>query len=555
MRVDESGAQKVSAWYRGRDILATVLAMLPLPIYERLSNDGGAVPAKAHPLYDVLHDKPNEWQDSFQWRRQKMYHLVDYGNGYDFIVPGGRGFVDQLHPIHPTLVTPTQLDSGRVVYRVRNPKTAQSVTYTQDEIFHLRGASDDGVVGKGILEVARTSLGTAIATESYAAGIFGKGTLNGGVITVPGLLDEEASKRMAKSWVTAVGDWHLPKILEEGSKWVESKMTPEDAQMLLSRKFSVDDMARWLGVSRMMLENNDPSFGNAEQFDQNFITYTMGPWLSLFEFAIGDQLILNPSRFYVQFTREAIVRGALAVRWNAHVQAVNAGIKTVDEVRAVENLNKRGGKADELRDPKNITGNSAADPSASGEPPADQPADDPPPPPTKKAPPAAASSDARVRAIVTASAARLLRKEQFASEKAALKYAGDSAGFAGWATAFYASHQPTVAQAMQISALEAELYCDSQRDDLIAHGLIAAETWNTDYLVGLSLDAPRPDPATVALLALASKPEARVTIESGAVQVHPSSVTVHQPPAKPTKKKITFQKRDGEPTGATIEET
>jgi phage portal protein BeeE len=64
-------------------------------------------------------------------------------------------------------------------------------------------------------------------------------------------------------------------------------MTPEDAQMLLSRKHSVDDVARWLGVPRQMLENSDPSFGNAEQFDQNFITYSMGGWLSLFEFGVN----------------------------------------------------------------------------------------------------------------------------------------------------------------------------------------------------------------------------------------------------------------------------
>jgi phage portal protein BeeE len=101
----------------------------------------------------------------------------------------------------------------------------------------------------------------------------------------------------------------MPKVLEQGSKFVANELTPEDAQMLLSRKYTVDDIARWLGVPRLMLENSDPSFGNAEQFTQNFIDFNMGPWLSLWEFAISDQLILAPQKYFARFTRQALVRG------------------------------------------------------------------------------------------------------------------------------------------------------------------------------------------------------------------------------------------------------
>jgi HK97 family phage portal protein len=489
VRVDVDQAKKLSAWYRGRDILATVLAMLPLPVLERLPNDGGSQAAPGHPLYNVLHDKPNAWQDSFQWRRQKMFHLIDHGNSYDWIVPGARGFADQLCPIDPRLVTPKQQSTtlpngavvpGRVLYDVKHPKTNITKTFTQDEVFHLRGASDDGVVGKGILEYARSSLGTALATESYAANIFSRGTLNGGVIENPGLLDPDASKRMARSFITAAKDWHLPKVLEQGSKFVKNDMTPEDFQMLLSRKFTVDDIARWLGIPRHMLENSDPSFGNAEQFNQNFIDYSMGPWLSLWEFAISDQLILATHKYFAQFTRQALVRGNLKDRVEAHVAMVNAGIESVDEARAVEDKPKRGGKADELREPQNITGKPAA--AAPGDKPNG----------SAKPPTRAGSDDARVRGIVTESAARLLRKEIAAAQKAAIKFAAEAGGWEGWATSFYAGHVSLVAKAMQLDAPIAELYCDSQRDALITDGIAAAETWTTDYLVGLALDAPRP---------------------------------------------------------------
>lgn len=467
-RVDADSAQKLSAWYRGRMILGTVLAMLPFPVYRRLPNDGGSEVASDHPLYDVLHDTPNQGQDSFQWRRDQVFNVIDHGWAYDWIVPGARGFVHELHPIHPRLVTPEQVkrgpNRGRYLFHVRDEQSGQTSVHTQDEIFYLRGAD-----GKGILEYARTSLGTAMANESYAANIFGRGTLNGGYIKVTGVLNDDAARRMAKSFVTRPGEQHLPKVLEQGSEFTPNTMTPEDAQMLLSRKFSVDDVARWLGIPRQMLENSDPSFGNAEQFDESFITYSLGGWLSLFEFAVNGQLILAPKTYYAEFTRDAIARGKLIDRWNVHVASVNAGIKTVDEARRKEGLNARGGKADELREPQNITGKpTAAIPDS-------QPAK-------------GGQSTPKAHAIVIESASRLLLKEVAEVQKLAVKHAANADAFAIAVTEFYVGHAPRVAQWLQMPQEDAERYCAGQAAQLVVGSWLSAlETWKSqDYAAGLA---------------------------------------------------------------------
>lgn len=460
MRVDAESAQKISAFYRGVDLLSTALAMLPLKLYRRLPADAGAETAKGHPLYDVLHRKPNGWQDSFSWRRMKMRHLICHGNAYDLVMAGRRGAVDQLWPIHPAQVTPTQLQSGLVTYAVRDSVTGQSRQYTQDEVFHLRGASDDGVAGKSVLAYARDSIGTALSTESYAAKVFSRGTLNGGVIAVPGLLNEDASKRMARSFVTATGDWHLPKVLEQGAAWTESKMTPEDAQMLLSRKFSIDDIARWLGVPPHMIGSLDRSTNNnIEHQGQEFVTYSLGPWLSLWEFAINDQLIIAPDAYFAEFERDALVRGDLAARWQAHQIAVSTGTYTRNEVRRMENKNKLPG-LDTPLDPAHLTGKPSG--------PALEPDED---------------DDAarQARAIVVSSAARLLRKEAAALSTAAKRHAADTDGWAVAVTEFYARHAALVADTLQVSAADAGAYCADQARQAL-DGIAAIAAWTEpDY--------------------------------------------------------------------------
>ncbi len=477
--VDADGARKLSAWYRGRDILATCLAMLPLPVLQRLPNDGGSLPARSHPLYTILHDQPNDLMDSFQWRRLKMYNLIDAGNGYDFIVPGPRGAVDQLQHVPARLVTPELVSSGRKVFHIRDEKTARTTTYSQDRVFHLCGASDDGVTGKGILQFARENLGTALATESYSARIFSNGAMRAGSVTVPGKMDSTAMKDLAQSMKTAMGDWHLPSVLTNGATYAPNTMTPEDAQMILSKKHSVDDIARWLGIPRMMLENSDPSFGNAEQFDDNFLTYSIGQWLSLFEFACNSQLVLVPQKYYVEFTRDAFSRAKFLERWTGHVAAVNAGIKSVDEVRSKEGLNTRGGAADDLRQPQNITGKPTTTAPAQGRPTM----------PAALTPteaialldalaPAAPVASARARAIVDAAAVALVTKEiEKIQTRAVQMAAGTKEAWAGWVRGFYSKHAALVVEMLQVTPTQARAYCQQHADQVLAEGLAVLETW------------------------------------------------------------------------------
>ncbi len=478
--IDAEAAQKISAWYRGKDILSTSLAMLPLKTWERLPNEKGAKVARQQPLYDVLHTKPNPWQDSFQWRRMSMRHLIDYGAAYSVIKEGRRGFVDELWPLHPLNVTPELLPSGRMIYHVRDVKTSQTTHYTQDEVFRLLGASDDGVTSKGVLQYARESLGTARAVESYASNVFGRGTINGGIVHVPTKLDSEASKRMALSFKTAAGDWGLPKVLEQAATWTPSDMSPEDFQMIVSRQFSVTDISRWLGLPPHMLGDlAKSSFSNIEHQGQEFVTYSLGPWLSLWEFACSDQLVLNTERFYVEFERDALVRGDIATRWAAHVASVNAGIVTVDEVRDVENKNRRGGEADELRVPQNIA----------GKPTTGDPSEAPPVPKKKPAPVPVEDDDAdQARAIVVESASRILRKEIKAVQKFAVQFASNEDAFADALTAFYSKHVELLRESLLMPESQANAYCSGQASQVLQHGIAVVESlWmEPTYAKGLA---------------------------------------------------------------------
>lgn len=477
-KVDAEGARKISAWYRGRDILATSLAMLPLQVYRRLPDDGGRELATSHPIYDLLHEKPAPGSDSFQYKRQAMFDVIDDGWFYAEIVPGPRGFVDTLPRVDPKTVTPERIKNGPLKgqwkFTVRDPETHQPKVYREDQMFYLRGAE-----GKGILQYARDSLGLGLVLDNYASKIFSRGSLNAGYVETPGSMpDDEAMRRFARQFITPVGDWHFPKVIPFGAKFATgaAPLDPEKSQMILSRKFSVIDIARWLGLPAHMLNEVDTAgVTGLEQKGQEFVTFNLGGWLSMWEFAINDQLILNDT-YYAEFTREALSRADMEARSNYDVESVNSGIETADEIRVRRNLKKMGGKAGELREPQNITGKGAV-----GGPQDNQR-------PGRKGDPAD-----KAEAIVIATAARVIDKEVGVVRKLAVQHSRSGDAFAAAIAEFYQQHVGFVTKLLQMSALDAEAYCSQQAAQVLEHGVAAVESWTTEHyahgLAGWALES------------------------------------------------------------------
>jgi HK97 family phage portal protein len=493
MSVTPDGALRVSAVFAAVRLLADTLAALPLLVYRRLPNNGGKERAPDHPLYDVLHTQPNAWQDSFQWRRMMMRHILLRGAGYNFIVPGPRGFADQLVPIHPDRVRKTeQLESGRLLYTIQGKAGAR--VYTQDQVFRLPGVSDDGVTCKSVISYARDSIGLALATEGYASRLFSQGALHGGLIKLPtGVsLDNDASKRMAASFQDATAkqeNWHRPVVLEQGADWVPMTMTAEDSQFLLSRKFSVTDIARWFGVPPHMIADLERSTNNnIEQQSLEFVTYDLTPWLVLWEQAIARDLILNRAVYFVEFNVDGLLRGDSAARGEFYSKLFSVAALSPNDILARENMNTLGEVGDRRFVPANMRPLEAPyDPAAPG-------ATDPVRSSSRRAsppaPPADSSSDANARAlaITQEAAARVLRKEIAHVQKLAVRHAADGEAFAVAITGFYSKHATLVTEALRLTPAAASEYCASQASQVVSGDWPAAlAQWELPaYAAGLA---------------------------------------------------------------------
>lgn len=340
-------AMQVSAVFRCVNILANAMASMPLKLYMRTA-DGKEI-ASDEPLYRVLHDRPNKWQTSVEWRAMMEAHRCLRGNAYSLIVSGPGGFASELIPLHPDRMKIEMLENGRLRY-VYTDDRGQPIPYTQDQIFHLRGLSLDGVYGLSVLAAARNAIGLTISTEDHGSRLFKNGARPGFALSSDEPIKPEAADKVRESWErmhAGSDNQHKTAILPYGLKPVQLGLTSDDAQFLETRKFELSDVARFFGVPpHKIYDLERATFSNIEHQGLEFVQDTLLPIARIWEAAISRDLIVDDETYFAEFSFDFYLRGDSTSRAAFYKELSYLGVLNINEIRAYENLNNIGDDGD-----------------------------------------------------------------------------------------------------------------------------------------------------------------------------------------------------------------
>jgi HK97 family phage portal protein len=225
----------------------------------------------------------------------------------------------------------------------------------------MRGLGSNGVTGFSPIAVARQAIGLAIASQEYGARLFKNDTRPGGVLEHPQKLSEPAYKRLRESIENqhqGLSNAHRMMILEEGMKWSQVGINPDEAQFLESRKFSVTEIARMFNLPPHFLRDLErATFSNIEQQAIEFVVYTLRPWVVRFEQRLKIELLSPQDRVthFIKFNVDGLLRGDIQTRYNAYHVAKQDGWLNADEIRELEDMNPiPNGKGEAYWQPVNM---------------------------------------------------------------------------------------------------------------------------------------------------------------------------------------------------------
>lgn len=447
-------ALTLPAFYAGVTAIAETVATTPFDMYERVTVQGepGKRSADNHPLDYVIHSQPNAIQSAVDYWEWKVAIAILRGRAVSEIVPGQRGAVDQLIPLHPDLVMPKRNGDERV-WEYRDPKqNFQARTLMGDEVFVLRGR-----LGVGLLEYARDSIGISLAMQRHQGQLFSRGARHQGVIKHPGKLSPAARVELQKEIdkFTINGQFSgRPMLLEDGMEWMNAGFSDRESQLADLLRMSVLDAARWLRIQPTKLQElGDATFTNVEHLGIEFVTDTIRPWCVRIEQATNRDLVVASQRFFAEHNLEGLLRGDIATRYAAYAIAIQWGWMTPNEVRARENLNPIPG-GDRAMRPLNMTTDQGA------------------------------KATGYLRLMARDQAARATRKETAAIAKLA-EHRGEA--WTDGVRAFYDEHAEFVARLLRLEGDTAEAYARGQAAKVLAGGHLDDELDRTEDLTSLAL--------------------------------------------------------------------
>lgn len=343
-------ALKVTAIFCCVKILAEGISTLPLHLYKRLKPKGKER-AWSHPLYEILHDVPNDNMDSAEYFSYAMVYLTMRGDLFSRKVYNGFGELTELIPMHPDRVRVEVESNNSPVYIIKN--NGKEERLTKEWVFHVKGLSLDGIRGLSVIDYARESAGLALAAEEHGAKFFSNSVTPSGLLVHPQKLGKEAFDRLEQQWkqkYSGSANAHNTLILEEGMKFEAMSLTNEQSQFIETRKFQISDIARWFRVPPHMIGDLErATFSNIEQQSLEFVNYTLRPWIVRFEKAIKRQLLTKKERekYFAEFLLDGLLRGdSLSRAQKLQIERQN-GIINANEWREIENLNPIEGEAGE----------------------------------------------------------------------------------------------------------------------------------------------------------------------------------------------------------------
>lgn len=331
---EESALQLSSVWACVR-LLSQTVASLPILVYRTTPN--GRELVENHWFSDLMRH-PNKFQTRYEFWEHQIGNLALHGNMYAKI--GRRaGNIISLMPLSPLQVE-TKLLDGRVAHIFTSD--GDIAVLSSDSVWHAK-MNGDLIVGRSPIQFGAKVFGVAQAAEMQVSHIYANGGKPSGVLSLDRLLtpEQRALARDSFSSLTTGTDDRLL-VLEQGMTFQAISLSPEDIELLASRRYQLEEICRWFGVPSVLVNDTSGSttWGSGiEQIVSGFYKLNLRPYLEAIENSISTHLLTAEDvreGIEVEFDFEGLLRSDQRSRFDGYASGINNGILTPNEARAME---------------------------------------------------------------------------------------------------------------------------------------------------------------------------------------------------------------------------
>jgi len=278
----------------------------------------------------------------------------DFATQADAILRGNGYAIIERNPLTAAPTALQYIDQEKIkveVYKFNNKLFYKfdDVVYDAADVLHFTGFSTNGITGVGVITHAAQSLGVSLASQQFAQEYYdGKG-VGTGVLTTTKSMTDDAKTRYSEALSAMFGakaKWVVP-VIDEASKFEHLKITPQEAQFLLSSEHGINEIARWLNINPVKLKHlKDTNNAISESLEREHVADSLMPHVVKRQQEYDAKLFTDREKaagYYTKFNTAALLSADKVAQSDAWMKQVYSGILTPNEIRALMDLNPKEG--------------------------------------------------------------------------------------------------------------------------------------------------------------------------------------------------------------------
>lgn len=352
VNVKGKNALKIDTVYACVRIRSEAVAKLPLKVYQE--DENGVQKQTRHPTYRLLRLRPNPYMTAYDFWKTIEAQACLYGNAYASIETDRRGQIVGLWPIDATKVT-IYVDDETGMSNVMQPRSrlwyVVDLGYEQrkvnvEDMLHFKGGITlNGIVGLSPIDQLRAILENCGSANKFINNFYKQGLQTKGIIHYVGDLNEKAKKEFREKFeemASGLKNSHRVSLLPIGYTFQPISLNMHDAQFLENNQLTIRQIAAAFGIKMHQLNDlSRATYNNTTEQQKEFYTDTLQPILTMYEQELTYKLFLDreiEDGFFFRFNVDAILRSDYKTRMEGHRIAVQSGIFTINEARALEDM-------------------------------------------------------------------------------------------------------------------------------------------------------------------------------------------------------------------------
>lgn len=324
----------ISAVYRATEIISDSIAVLPIKVRE-ITGTGHKEDLSEHPLNEVLNYLPGNKLSKYTLMKLLIQSVILRGNGYAYIERKG-GKIVGLRFLEPGDVT-INYDKNRNTLSYHCAFITPNNIDPKDMI-HLIKNTYDGINGRSVISYASRSIGLSNASEDAADSFFSSGCYLSGIVKVnnPQFTDkqrDDAKKAWLNSFSGGAKNARAVAFLPPGYDFQTISVNAKDAQLIETRQYNVQDIARFFGISPVLLGDlSKTSYNTIEAVQLDFLTHTLAPYIKMVEDEFTRKLCVGDDTV-VDLDDSFLIKSDKNTQASYYTSLTQNGILTVNEVR------------------------------------------------------------------------------------------------------------------------------------------------------------------------------------------------------------------------------